>query len=138
MQRSPKHAGKLVSAQSSPQPKNRFLTTSARLLWPSIMRQPLRWPMPAAAKSASYRKRPAFRCSDPGRAQAESIADDRDRGERHGKRGKRRAQENAEHGIEQAGRNRSTEGVVDKGKEQVLVNVAHGGAAKRARPRNAG
>jgi len=66
------------------------------------------------------------------------VADHRDRGERHGERGNHRAQQNAERGIEDAGRNRHAHHVVDEGEKEVLPDVAHRCPAQRAGACNAG
>src|SRR5713226_7692834 len=61
-----------------------------------------------------------------GHAQSQRIADDTHRRKRHGRGGDDRREQNTEMGIEDASRNRDPGGVVDKRKEQVLADVAHG------------
>src|SRR5258708_692146 len=63
-------------------------------------------------------------------AEAESVGDDRDRAEAHGGAGEHRAEQPAENGIEYAGGDGDAESVVKKSEEQILFDVADGGAAK--------
>src|SRR5664280_137485 len=66
-------------------------------------------------------------------AQPQRIANDADGGKRHGRRGDDRRQLQAERRIEYAGRDRHAGGIIDKGKEQVLPDIAHDRRRQRAR-----
>src|SRR5581483_9777199 len=70
-------------------------------------------------------------------AQAKRVGDHADRAEAHGGGGDHGAEEYAEHGIEHAGRNGHTEGVIDKSPEQVLADDLHGCAAEADGTRHA-
>src|SRR5258708_37123740 len=63
-------------------------------------------------------------------AEAESVGDDRDGTEAHGGAGEHRAEQPAENGIEYAGGDGDAEGVVKKSEEQILFDIANGGAAE--------
>src|SRR5258708_12774311 len=63
-------------------------------------------------------------------AEAESVGDDRDRAEAHGGAGEHGTEEPAENGIEYTGSDGDAESVVKKSEEQILFDIADGGAAE--------
>ena len=70
-------------------------------------------------------------------AQPQRIADDQNRAQAHRRAGDHRIEQQAEGRIEHAGRERHRERIEDKGEEQVLPDVAHGGAAEMPRAHDA-
>jgi hypothetical protein len=58
------------------------------------------------------------------------VADDRDGTQAHRGAGNDRAEQQAEERVQHPRRHRNTQRVVEKGEEQVLPDVAHGGAAE--------
>src|SRR3954469_21834396 len=57
--------------------------------------------------------------------QPQCIGNHRDRAKRHSRAGDDRTQEDAEERIENSGRDRNPQKVVNKGKEKVLPDIAH-------------
>ena len=66
----------------------------------------------------------------PHLAQPQRVADDRDRTQRHGRGGDDGIQENPRKRIERPRRHRHAQGVIEKGEEQVLADIAHGRPAQ--------
>src|SRR5579872_1196929 len=66
-------------------------------------------------------------------AEAQRVCNYGDRAERHGGAGDDRAQEEAEKWVEHSGSDGHAEYVVGKREEEILANIAHGGAAEPSR-----
>src|SRR5579872_416391 len=83
-----------------------------------------------------HRESPRLAPSNLRMSQAKCVGDDRDRAEGHCRTGENRTQQKPEEGIKDASRDGNSDGVVCKGKKQILANVAHGGAAEFAGARD--
>ena len=108
-------------------------------LWETFRENGIELPFPQ--RDLRLRSAPAdlireFLQSDP--AQAQGIADDKQRARAHRPRGNHRVEQNAGERIKGAGRHRHREGVEHKGEEQVLPNIAQRRAAQPTRPHDAG
>src|SRR5437773_5366961 len=64
----------------------------------------------------------------------QGVGDDRDRAERHGGAGEDRAQQEPDHRVEDARRQRNPQAVVDEREEEVLADVPHRAAAEPEGP----
>src|ERR1700730_3050699 len=108
-----------------------FSTTSGNITYFSIFRSTN---LPAPAGSYSVNILMILTSIDGGIAQPERVADHADRGKRH--RGGRddRRQKKAESRVENTGGDRDSRGIVDKGKEQILPDVAHRRLGQAAGP----
>ena len=71
-------------------------------------------------------------------AEAEGVGDYADGTEAHGGGGEDGAEQDAEEGVEDAGGDGDSEGVVDEGEEKILADVAHGGLAQLAGAEDSG
>ena len=67
-------------------------------------------------------------------AQPQGVGDHRDRRQAHRRRRDHRREQQAGHGVEQSCCDGDAKGVVGEGEEQVLLDVAQGGAGQLARP----
>src|SRR5260221_12782799 len=81
---------------------------------------------------------PTEACSEPRGAESERVADHTYRRERHCRGGNDRGEQQAEDRVEHARGDGDAGGVVDKGEEQILPDVAHGRPAALAGACDAG